>query len=137
MVKPDLGGPSAVPPDFEFAIARLSLDLRIAERHLVHAQLPQKLLEDISESVDLVRSTLWAVLNSVADDFSVSHQATALLTSHRMQRTLALLGAVSEEIDARRIHSATPGLDTLSTMLGTVYKKCHYLRTNRPAPSEP
>lgn len=136
MAKSDIGGPSVVPPDFEATIKRLTLELRTADRHLVHARLSQDTLQEISESIDLIRSTIWAVLNSVADEFSVGHQATALLTSHRMQRSLALLGAISEEIDARRIHATTPGLDSLSTLLGNVYKKCHYILTNRPAPSD-
>ncbi|MGH9804650.1 MAG: hypothetical protein ACRD4D_05720 [Candidatus Acidiferrales bacterium] len=136
MTKSDIGGPSAVPPDFESTVKRLTLDLRIADRHLVHARLPQRTLEEMSEGVDLIRSTLWAVLNSVADDFSVSHEATALLTSHRMQRSLALLEALVEEIDAGRIHRSTPGLEGLSNLLGTVYKKCHYVLQHRPAPPE-
>lgn len=137
MVKSDIGGPSAVPPDFEPTIKRLTLDLRAADRHLVHARLPQQTLQEMSESVDLLRSTIWAVLNSVADEFSASHQATALLTSHRMQRTLALLGALIEEIDAGRIHNTASGLETLTNTLGTVYKKCHYLLAHRPASMEP
>lgn len=136
MAKSDIGGPSAVPPDFEAAIKRLTLDLRSADRHLVHARLPQDTVQDMSESVDLIRSTLWAVLNSVADEFSVSHQATALLTSHRMQRTQALLEAVIKEIDSGRIHSATLGLEALSNILGTVYKKSHYLLARRPASTD-
>lgn len=126
-----------VPPDFDQSLKRLTLELKEADRHLVFAELPQTTLEPLSEAVDHVRSTIWAVLNSLVDEFSNTQRATILLTSHRIQRAHALMDAISSEIDAGRITRTTAGADELRNALAIVYKKIHYLTTGKPAPADP
>ncbi|MGH9863111.1 MAG: hypothetical protein ACRD35_06775 [Candidatus Acidiferrales bacterium] len=123
---------TSVPPNFEENLKHLTVNLKETDRYLVHARLPQDTLEGFSEAVDQVRTTVWAVLNSVVDEFSTSEQATALLTSHRIQRTQALINAITGEIDAGQITRTTPGVSELFTALGVTYKKLHYVVMGKP-----
>lgn len=123
-----------VAPRFEETIKRLTLNLKEATRYLVFADLPQSTLEGLSGAVDHLRTTVWAVLNSTVDEFSDGHRATIVLTSHRMQRSQALMGALSDEIDAGHVTASTPGGEELLAALGLVYKKLHFLRTGASLP---
>ncbi len=129
-------GPVKAPPRFNESLKRLTLDMEEATRFLVHAEVPQETLEGMSRAVDHLRSTCWAVLNSVVDEFSDAQRATVILTSHRVQRAAQLMDSVNEEVDAGRINRQTQGVDGLRNTLGVVYKKLHYLTTGRPAPPE-
>ena len=122
---------TSVPPNFEENLKHLTVNLKETDRYLVHARLPQDTLEGFSEAVDQVRTTVWAVLNSVVDEFSTS-EATALLTSHRIERTQALINAITGEIDAGQITRSTPGVSELFTVLGVAYKKLHYVVMGKP-----
>lgn len=126
-----------VPPRFDETIKRLTLELKEAERYLVFSELPENTLEGLSEAVDHLRGTVWAVLNSVVDEFSSSQRAAILLTSHRIQRAQGLLGSLDEEIDAGRVTRSTAGVEELRATLARIYKKLHYLLTGKPAPPEP
>ena len=123
---------TSVPANFEENLKRLTVSLKETDRYLVHARLPQDTLEGFSEAVDQARTTLWAVLNSVMDEFSATDQATNLLTSHRIQRTQALINAITGEIDSGQITRSTPGASELFTTLGVAYKKMHYLMVGKP-----
>jgi len=125
-----------VPQDFDQALKRLTLDLRETERYLASAGLPQKTLEELSETIDHIRATTWAVLSSVSDEFSDPHQAPTLLTAHRIQRTRSLLLALTAEMDTGHIKSSTNGAHDLCTALGAIYKKLHYLIHGKPIPPE-
>lgn len=126
------GGHTSVPPNFEENIRQMTLNLREANRYLVHARLSQSTLEPFSETIDHIRTTLWGVLNSIVDEFSTSDQATAVLTSHRIQRAQALMLAITAEIDAGQIRRSTEGTSELCTALGVAYKKLHYVVVGRP-----
>ncbi len=125
-----------IPPNFEATVKRLTTELKEAERYLVFADLPASTLEALSEAVDKIRSTGWAVLNSLADQFSGSQQGAIVLTSNRIQRTVSLLGTLVEEIDGGRITPATQDVDKLRNILGIAYKKLHYASTGKPAPPD-
>ncbi|OFV85855.1 MAG: hypothetical protein A2620_04280 [Acidobacteria bacterium RIFCSPHIGHO2_01_FULL_67_28] len=136
MAKRETRGPVKIPPRFNESLKRLTLDMQEATRLLVHAELPQDTLEGLSQAVDHLRSTCWAVLNSVVDEFSDAQRATVILTSHRIQRTTQLMDSLNEEVDAGRLTRQTQGVDGLRNTLGVVYKKLHYLTTGKPAPPE-
>lgn len=136
-VERQTGKRTQVPPRFADTLKRLTLELKEADRYLVFADLPQNTLEGLSEAVDHLRGTVWAVLNSTVDEFSNSQRASVLLTSHRIQQTHALVDALVEEIDAGRITKSTRGVEELRNALAVVYKKLYYLTTGTPAPSEP
>lgn len=125
-----------VPPRFHETIRRLTLDVREADRYLIHADLPEGTLEELSEAVDHLRATVWAVLNATVDEFGESQRATIVLTSHRIQRAQALMTALIEEIDAGHISRTTQGVEELRSTLGLAYKKLHYLMTGKPVPPE-
>jgi len=129
-------GPAKAPPRFNESLKRLTLDMEEATRFLVHAEVPQETLADMSRAVDHLRSTVWAVLNSVVDEFSDAQRATVILTSHRVQRASQLMDSLNEEVDAGRLNRQTQGVDGLRNTLGVVYKKLHYLTTGKPAPPE-
>lgn len=137
MEKRQTGGRIQVPPRFDHTIKRLTLDLQEADRYLVHAELPQATVEGLSQAVDHVRGTVWAVLNSVVDEFSDSQRATVILTSHRIQRAQTLINSIIEEIDAGRIARDTKGVEELRNLLGVAYKKLYFLTTGKAAPPEP
>ena len=136
MAKRETAGPVKAPPRFNESLKRLTLDMEEATRFLVHAEVPQETLESMSRAVDHLRSTVWAVLNSVVDEFSDAQRATVILTSHRIQRTTQLMDSLNEEVDAGRVNRQTQGVDGLRNTLGVVYKKLHYLTTGKPAPPE-
>ena len=136
MAKRETRGPVKIPPRFNESLKRLTLDMQEATRLLVHAELPQDTLEGLSQAVDHLRSTCWAVLNSVVDEFSDAQRATVILTSHRIQRTTQLMDSLNEEVDAGRLTRQTQGVDGLRNTLGVVYKKLHYLPPGKPAPPE-
>lgn len=121
------------PPHFEETVKRLTSDMKEAERYLVYADLQQGTLEGLSEAVDKVRATTWAVLNSAVDQFS-GPPGMIVLTTHRVQRALALMSALNEELDAGHVKPTTQGVADLHTTLGVVYKKLYYLLTGKPAP---
>lgn len=123
------------PPQFEETVKRLTLDLMAAERYLVYADLSQSTLEGLSEAVDKTRSTVWAVLNASVDQFGET--GTIVLTSHRIQRAVALLSTLDDEIDSGHIKPTTQNVKELNRLLGVMYKKLHYLLTGKPAPTEP
>lgn len=125
-----------VPPRFEHMVKRLVLDIQEVDRHLVFAHLPQGVLESLSQAVDHLRATCWAVLNSVADEFSDGSRATVILTSHRIQRSTQLMGTLMDEMDAGHITRSTQGVERLRNEVGRVYKKLHYLTTGQPAPPD-
>lgn len=137
MAKRAPGGPVQVPLRFHQNVKRVVLDMQEVDRHLVFAGLPQQTLEDLSQAVDHLRATCWAVLNSVVDEFADSQRATVILTSHRIQRATQLIGALMEEIDAGRLTRSTQGIEELRNQLGRAYKKLHYLTTGKAAPPEP
>jgi len=93
------GGKPQIPEHFDHHLKRLVLELKDADRYLPAARLPQPTLEELSETIDHLRATTWAVLTSIVDEFSDAQQAPTLLTAHRLQRTRALLQALQEEID--------------------------------------
>lgn len=134
--KQDTLGRVAVPARFEETLERLVNDLKEADRYLVFADLPEAQLGRLSEAVDHVRATVWAVLNSLVDEFHHGEGPRLVLTSHRVQRARALMRALSEEIDARRVTRLTSGVQELEAAMGIVYKKLHYLRTGRPIPAD-
>lgn len=134
MAKRETSGPTRVPPRFEETVKRLIVDLEWAEGYLVFAALPQSTLEGLSRAVDKARATVWAVLNSVVDEFSDSQRATIILTSHRIQRAQTLLSALNDELDGGNINRDTKGVEELRGTLGLVYKKLHHLATGKPAP---
>ena len=136
MAKRETAGPVKAPPRFNESLKRLTLDMEEATRFLVHAEVPQETLEGMSRAVDHLRSTCWAVLNSVVDELSDAQRATVILTSHRIQRTTQLMDSLNEEVDAGRVNRQTQGVDGLRNTLGVVYKKLHYLTTGKPAPPE-
>jgi len=125
-----------VPEGFDQTLKRLTLGLREAERNLASGGLPQKTLEELSETIDHIRATTWAVLNSVSDEFSDPHQAPTLLTAHRIQRIRSLLLALSAEMDSGHIKPSTAGASELCASLGATYKKLHYLIHGKPVPRE-
>lgn len=125
---------SQIPDNFDHILKRLFLDLKEADRSLTSARLPQRTLEELSETIDHLRATTWAVLNSVVDDFSDVEQAPTLLTAHRLQRTCALLLALNAEMDSRQLTGSTPGADQLAAALGATYKKLHFILHGKPAP---
>jgi hypothetical protein len=125
-----------VPAGFDRTMRRLTLDLKEADRFLSAAGLPQKSLEDLSETVDHLRATTWAVMNAVSDDIGDAKEAPTLLTTHRIQRTRALLLALNAEMDTGHISPNTAGVTDLCTALGTTYKKVHYLLHGKPIPPE-
>jgi hypothetical protein len=137
MAKRESGGRTRVPPRFNETVKRLTLELQEANRHLVFADLPQDTVEELSQTVDHVRSTVWAVLNSMVDEFASTQRATVILTSHRIQRAQALMAAINAEIDAGHLTRSTQGIEELRNMLAVAYKKIHYLLTGKPAPPEP
>jgi len=137
VAKHESGGPVKVPPRFNESLKRLVLDMQEADRCLVYAEVPQETLAGISQAVDHLRATCWAVLNSVVDEFSDTQRATVILTSHRMQRAAQLMTALAEEIDAGRISRETQGVEELRNTLGVAYKKLYYLTTGKAAPPEP
>ncbi len=124
------------PEAFDHLLKRLTLELKEADRHLTAARLPLATLEQLSESVDHIRATTWAALNSVADEFTDAAETPTLLTAHRLQRLRALLQALREEMDAGHINRAAEGVDELCAALGMAYKKLHYLVHSKPAPPE-
>lgn len=126
-----------VPENFDQILKRLVLDLKEADRSLTSARLPQPTLEELSETIDHLRATTWAVLNSVVDDFSDVEQAPTLLTAHRLQRTCALLLALNAAMDTRLLTGSTPGVDQLAAALGATYKKLHFILHGKPAPAGP
>ncbi len=134
--KPQRPGPVQVPEHFEENLRRLTLDCKEATRYLVHAELPERTVEELSEAVDHLRGTVWAVLNSLVDEFSDAQRARLVLTSHRIQRAQALLEALNDEIETRRITGATAGVRELLAAMGRVYKKLHYLTTGKVAPDD-
>ena len=125
-----------VPANFNETIKRLTTEIKEAERYLVFADLPASTLEALSEAVDKLRATSWAVLNSLADQFSGSQQGSIVLTSNRIQRTVSLLSSLVEEIDAGRIDPNTKDVDRLRASLGMAYKKLHYATTGKSAPAD-
>jgi len=125
-----------VPANFNETVKRLITEIKEAERYLVFADLPATTLEALSEAVDKLRATGWAVLNSLADQFSGGQQASIVLTSNRIQRTVSLLSALVEEIDAGRLTSNTKDVDRLRATLGMAYKKLHYATTGKSAPAD-
>lgn len=125
-----------IPPDLEQRVKRVSADLMEIESYLIHADLPREALEALSEAVDKTRSTNWAVLNSTIDQFTNVSQPAMVLTSHRVQRTLALLGEMQEEMDAGRIDSKVEGAGQLLVRLGVTHKKMHYILTGKTAPPD-
>lgn len=136
MEKRATGGRVQVPPRFNETIKHLTLGLQEADRYLVYAELPQDTLDGLSQAVDHLRGTVWAVLNSVVDEFSDSQRASVLLTSHRLQRAQQLTDAVIGEIDAGNITRTTQGTEKLRTTLGVAYKKLHFVLTGKAAPPE-
>lgn len=116
-----------VPEAFERSLRRLTVDLKEADRLLADARLPRETLEELSETVDHLRATTWAVMNALGDDLSHPHEAPTLLTAHRIQRTRALLLALNAEIDTGHVTPDASGTRDLCTALGTTYKKLHYL----------
>ncbi len=132
----ETGKPQTPPEDLVHTMRRMTLDLREADRKLPHAGLPQAVLDELSEAVDGFRSTLWAVLNSVSDDFSDPKTAPTLLTTHRIRRTGALLQALNLEMDTGRVTGATNGAPDLCNALGAAYKKLHYVVHRKPVPPE-
>ena len=137
MVKHETGGRTQVPPRFNETLKRMTLDMQEADRLLVYAELPQTTLEGLSQAVDHLRATCWAVLNSVVDEFSDTQRATVILTSHRLQRAQTLMGTLIEEIDSGNLTRETKGVEDLRNTLGVAYKKLYYLTTGKPAPPEP
>ena len=135
-IKPQTPGYVHVPERFEKNLKRLTLDCKEATRFLVHAQLPEQTVEELSEAVDHLRATVWAVLNSLADEFSDAQRARLILTSHRIQRAKGLLEALNDEVESRRITGATAGLRELLAVMGRIYKKLHYLTTEKAAPDD-
>lgn len=132
----EIGRGMRVPPHFNETIRRLTLNLKEADRYLVHTTLPESALGELSEAVDRLRATVWSALNSVVDEFSSSQRATWLLTSQRIQRARALLQAIEAEIGAGHITASTPGVDELRNQLGRAYKKLQFLTTPRSAPPQ-
>ena len=124
------------PAGFDRTMRRLTLDLKEADRFLAAAGLPQKSLEELSETVDHFRATTWAVINAISDDLSDPREAPTLLTAHRVQRTRSLLLALNAEMDTGHITLDTAGAPDLCTALGTTYKKLHYLLHRKPVPPE-
>ena len=125
-----------VPPDLDQRVKRVTADLREIEGYLVYADLPVPTLEGFSEALDKARTTNWAVLNSTVDQFSNIGQAAQVLTSHRIQRTLALLGDLGEEMDAGRVNAQLEGAGQLLVRLGVTHKKLHYIITGKTAPTD-
>jgi len=125
-----------VPPDLDQRVKRVTTDLKEIENCLVYADLPVPTLEAFSEALDKARGTNWAVLNSTVDQFSNIGQAALVLTSHRVQRMLALLGDLEEEMDAGRVNSQLEGAGQLLIRLGVTHKKLHYIITGKTAPTE-
>jgi len=125
-----------VPEAFERSLRRLTLDLKEADRLLADAGLRPETLEELSETVDHLRATTWAVMNAVSDDLSDPREAPTLLTAHRIQRTRALLLALNTEIDTGHITAEASNTNDLCTALGMTYKKLHYLLHGKPVPPE-
>jgi len=132
-IKPQTPGRVHVPERFEENLKRLTMESREAARYLVHAELSERTLEELSEVVDHLRATVWAVLNSLVDEFSDGQRARLVLTSHRIQRAQTLLEVLNDEIETRRITGTTPGTPELLAAMGRVYKKLHYLSTGKAA----
>jgi hypothetical protein len=124
------------PGGFERTLRRLTLDLKEADRFLSSAGLPHKTLEELSETVDHLRATTWAVMNAVSDDIGDAKEAPTLLTTHRIQRTRALLLALNAEMDTGHVAAQTAGAHDLCTALGTTFKKLHYVLHGKPVPPE-
>jgi hypothetical protein len=128
--------PVHVPRNFDESVKRLTLEIKEAERYLVFADLPSSTLEALSEAVDKLRATGWAVLNSLADQFSGDQQGAIVLTTNRVQRSISLISSLVEEIDAGRITPTTKDADKLRASLGVAYKKLHYAITGTRVPPE-
>jgi hypothetical protein len=122
--------------NFDQLLKRLTTELKQADRHLTGARLPQATLEELSESVDHIRATTWAALNSIADEFTDAEQTPTLLTLHRIQRLRALLNTLGEEMDTGHINRSAAGAEELCAALGLAYKKLYYLIHGKPVPSE-
>lgn len=126
---------SPIPPHFDKTVEKLVSDIKEVERDLLFADVPTSILEALSEAVDKIRATNWALLNSTLDQFATGRQ-TNVLAAHRIQRAAPLLDAIKREIDDGVITRATPGAEELRTLLGVVYKKLHFVTTGHSAASD-
>ena len=136
MVKHESSGRTRVPPRFNETVKRLTLELQETDRCLIFSDLPQATLEGLSQTVDHLRATVWAVLNSLVDEFGDSQRATVILTSHRIQRAQTLMASLNDEMDAGNITRSTQGVEELRNLLALAYKKLYFLTTGKPAPPE-
>ncbi len=126
---------SPIPPHFDKTVEKPVSDIKEVDQNLLFADVPTNILEALSEAVDKIRATNWALLNSTLDQFATSRQ-TNVLAAHRIQRAAPLLDAIKHEIDDGVITATTPGVEELRTLLGVVYKKLHFVTTGHSAASD-
>lgn len=125
------GKPDEIPGNFGETVRELSDTLREVDNALPFADLPQPALESLSDAVDQIRNTLWAVLGSLSEDLAARQKPAGPLTTHHIRRARSVMHTIMEEIDSGNITPSTPEAEELSTVLSATHKKLNYFLHGR------
>lgn len=125
------GKSEELPENLGETVRALTDTLHEVDHALPFAGLPQPSLEALSDAVDQLRSTLWAVLGSLSEDLAARQTHAGLLTTHHIRRARSVLHTVMEEIDSGNITRSTPEADELATVLSATNKKLSYFLHGR------